>query len=78
MSNMRQNDIEPPRWSLRLLKCFVKKDFLEEIEGDMEEVFAENLEQYSVKKSRRLYNLEVLKLLRPALVKGLSGNPKLN
>lgn len=78
MSNTRQNDIEPPRWSLRLLKCFVKKDFLEEIEGDMEEVFAENLEQYSVEKSRRLYNLEVLKLLRPALVKGLSGNPKLN
>lgn len=78
MSNTRQNDIEPPRWSLRLLKCFVKKDFLEEIEGDMEEVFAENLEQFSVNKSRRLYNLEVLKLLRPVLVKGFSGNHQLN
>jgi putative ABC transport system permease protein len=78
MSNKRQNDIQPPRWSLRLLKCCVKKDFLEEIEGDMEEVFAENLAQYSVKKSRRLYNSEVLKLLRPALVRGLGGNHQLN
>ncbi len=51
---------------------------MEEIEGDMEEVFAENLAEYSVKKSRRLYNREVLKLLRPALVRGLGGNHQLN
>lgn len=44
----------------------------------MEEVFAENLAQYSVKKSRRLYNREALKLLRPALVRGLGGNHQLN
>lgn len=51
---------------------------MEEIEGDMEEVFTENLTQYSVKKSRRLYNKEVMKLLRPALVRGIGGNHKLN
>tara|TARA_R100000005_G_C4997339_1_gene204059 strand:- start:732 stop:3338 length:2607 start_codon:yes stop_codon:yes gene_type:complete len=76
--NNPQNDIQPPRWSLRLLRFFLKKDFLEEIEGDMEEVFAENLALYSVKKSRRLYNREVFKLLRPALVRGLGGNHQLN
>lgn len=76
--NNRQNDIRPPLWSLRFLRFFVKKDFLEEIEGDMEELFSENLEQYSIKKSRRLYNREIIKLLRPALVRGLGGNHKLN
>lgn len=68
----------PPRWSLRLLKSLVKKDYLEEIEGDLEEVFADNLEKHSVKKSRRLYSLEVLKVLRPVLTKRFSGGPKLN
>jgi ABC-type antimicrobial peptide transport system permease subunit len=67
-----------PKWSLKLLRLFLKKDYLEEIEGDMEEVFDQNLAQYSIKKSRRLYNREVLKLLRPALVRGLGGNHQLN
>lgn len=72
------NDIQPPRWSLRLLKSFLKKDYLEEIEGDMEEVFEENLENHSVKKARRMYNREVIKLLRPNLLRRLSGNHQLN
>lgn len=76
--NYNPNDIQPPRWSLRLLKFFLKKDYLEEIEGDMEEVFEENLENNSVKKARRLYNREVIKLVRPNLIRGISGNNQLN
>lgn len=51
---------------------------MEEIEGDMEEVFADNLEKFSADKARRLYNKEVLKLIRPALIRRLGGNQKLN
>lgn len=76
--NYTPNDIQPPRWSLRLLKSFLKKDYLEEIEGDMEEVFEENLEKHSVKKARRLYNREVIKLLRPNLIRAIGGNHQLN
>lgn len=68
----------PPRWSHFFMRLFLKKEFLEEIEGDMEEVFQENLETLSVKRARTLYNKEVFKLIRPNLVRKLSGNRKLN
>lgn len=65
--------ISPPRWSLRLLRSLVRKDYLEEIEGDLEEIYADFLEKYSVKKSRRLYNLEALKVLRPVLIRKVAA-----
>ncbi len=63
------NDIHAPNWATNLLKRFVKEDFLEEIEGDMQERFQDNLRHFSIKKARRLYVLDVLKLLKPALLK---------
>ena len=51
------------------MRGFVKSEYLEEIEGDMEEVFRENLELYSERKARRLYWLEMFKLLRLSLLK---------
>lgn len=68
----------PPRWSLKLLRSFLKKDYLEEIEGDLDEIYTDFLDQYSLIKARRLYNKEVLKLLRPVLLKRLSGSHHLN
>lgn len=67
----QSNDIRPPKWPLRLLRCFVKKEYLEEIEGDMEELFHERAEQGSYRQARRMYTREVLKLFRPVLIKRL-------
>ncbi|WP_170110413.1 ABC transporter permease [Flavilitoribacter nigricans] len=61
----------PPKWPLQLLRFFIRDEYLEEIEGDMEEVFRDDLEIYSVAKARRLYALESLKLIRPGLVRHL-------
>jgi putative ABC transport system permease protein len=68
---IQQNHIAPPRWPLKFLRFFLKKEFLEEIEGDMEEVFNDNLEQLSLKKANRIYTWEMLKLLRPVLIRNL-------
>lgn len=68
----------PPRWSLKLLRFFLRDSFLEEIEGDLEEIFEENVTNHSVKKARRLYNREVIKLIRPNLLKRFSGSHELN
>ncbi|GAB5525554.1 MAG: ABC transporter permease [Roseivirga sp.] len=73
-----QDHINPPRWSLRLLRLFIRKDYLEEIEGDMEEVFYDDLELFSPAKARRCYSWQALKLLRPAIIKSISGSQKLN
>ncbi|MGD1957517.1 MAG: permease prefix domain 2-containing transporter, partial [Fulvivirga sp.] len=70
--------ILPPRWPLKFLRFFIKKKYLEEIEGDMEERFQDNLELFSVKKARRLYAWDTLKLLRSTLMKSLGGDIRLN
>jgi putative ABC transport system permease protein len=66
-------DISPPQWPLKLLRFFVKKEYAEEIEGDMEEIFYENIEQHSIRKAKRIYAWETLKLLRPSLIKNIKA-----
>jgi len=62
----------PPRRALRILQWFVRGEYLEEIEGDMEEIFQNLLEEMPEKAARRKYNWEVVRLFRPALVKHVS------
>lgn len=59
----------PPSWPLRLLRAFLHPDYLEEIEGDMEELFAEISENYSPKVAQRKYAWDVLRLFRFSLLK---------
>ncbi|HEY5825374.1 MAG TPA: permease prefix domain 2-containing transporter, partial [Cyclobacteriaceae bacterium] len=67
----QEENTRPPKWPLRFLRFFVKKEYLEEIEGDMEEIFYNNVEQLSLKQAKRIYTVEMLKLLRPELIKNL-------
>jgi putative ABC transport system permease protein len=66
------NNIAPPKWPLKILRFFVKKEYLEEIEGDMEELFYDNAEQLSLSKAKRIYTWEMLKLLRPVLMRNMT------
>lgn len=68
---MKADVLSPPKWPLKLLRFFLKAEYLEEIEGDMEEMFYENAERFSVRKARRMYVLEMIKLLRPNLLRNL-------
>lgn len=66
----------PPKWPLKLLRLFLKDEYVEEIEGDMEELFHEWAEQRgSYAKARRQYVWETLQLARPVLMKQLSRLP---
>lgn len=67
----------PPKWPLKLLRVFLKKEYLEEIEGDMEEIYQDSLEVHTKPKANRMYAWEMLKLLRPNLLKRISGSQKL-
>lgn len=75
---MRPQLIQPPQWPLKLLRLFLKKEYLEEIEGDMEELFYDNAGQMSPAKARRIYTLEMLRLLRPVLIRHLAFLRKFN
>ncbi len=58
-------------WQLKLLRTFCKQEYLEEIEGDL-------LERLEKRPSQWLLTLEVLKLIRPRIIKNFEGSNKLN
>ena len=68
---MKHSSDTPPKWPLQLLRWVIRNNYLEEIEGDMEELFQEYLDQYSARKARRRYAWDTLKLLRPSLLKNV-------
>jgi len=61
--------LHPPKWPVRVLRSVLKKKYLEEIEGDMEEIFFLTAREQSAAAARRAYCIEMLKLLRPILLK---------
>ncbi|MEO7990283.1 MAG: ABC transporter permease [Chryseolinea sp.] len=75
---IQTHDIHPPKWPLKFLRFFLKREYLEEIEGDMEEIFRENIEQVSLVQAKRMYAWEMLKLLRPVLLKNFEILQRLN
>ncbi len=66
----------PPKWPLQFLRLFLKDTYLEEIEGDLEELFEEDLYQHAAKQARRKYAWQVLTLLRPNLIKHMRYIPE--
>ena len=75
---IQSNEIHPPSWPLKIIRLFVKKEFIEEIEGDMEELFYDNVEHLSHRKAKRIYTLEALKLLRPVLLRNMGVFERIN
>ncbi|MEQ8240817.1 MAG: ABC transporter permease [Cyclobacteriaceae bacterium] len=69
---------DPPKLGHKVLKIFLKKDYLEEIEGDLEEVYHDNIELLGLKKAKRIYAWDVIKLIRPKLLKNLNWINKLD
>ena len=59
------DDRQPPGWPLKILRLFIKKEYLEEIEGDMEELFRDNAEHFSYRKAKRIYAWESLGCFAP-------------
>ncbi len=66
-----QPNPKPPRWPLKFLRCFIHEEYLEEIEGDMEEHFQSLVEQSGLYRARRWYIRHMISLLRPTLIKNI-------
>ena len=67
--NQASMNVAPPKWPQRLLRLVIRDIYLEEIEGDMEEVFQEEVQKSSLRRARRRYAWGVILLLRPNLLK---------
>src|SRR5262249_17804857 len=67
----------PPKWPVRFLRWFCREDCLEEIEGDLIEIF---LRTYVISpaRARRQFSWNVLKHFRPEFIKSLQLKPRYN
>ena len=59
----------PPKWMVKLMRLIVNSDYLEEIEGDMEEIFLDNMETHGIRRAQNVYLRDVLRLIRPNLLR---------
>ena len=66
MTDKRQN---PPSFYARLFEWFCKKELHDELHGDIEEEFNMNFRKHGEKHANRLYKKEVLKMIRPSVIK---------
>jgi predicted permease len=57
----------PHRWAERLLEWLAAPHLLEEVQGDLQELFEIRLQTYSLRKARWLYVLDLLNLIHPRL-----------
>jgi putative ABC transport system permease protein len=62
-------NVGPPRWADRLLEWFVAPHLLEDVHGDLQEVFYKGVAQVGVARARREYGWAVLHYLTPFFYK---------
>ena len=67
----------PPQWPLGFLRWFCREDFVEEIEGDLTEIFHREYED-SPAKAKRQFAWNVIKYLRPGFIKTIRFNISYN
>ncbi len=65
-----------PKWPLLFLRWFCREDYLDEIEGDLTEIF--HRQQHSPAKARRQFLFNVLKHFRPEFMRSINLKPQYN
>ncbi len=61
-------NISPPKLPLKFLKWFCNPDMVEDVEGDISELFSKRLKQNKLK-ARLFFTLDVLLLFRPGMIR---------
>ncbi|CAD5263017.1 MULTISPECIES: ABC transporter permease [unclassified Imperialibacter] len=67
------NRHHPPKLPLRFFQWFCHPDYREDIEGDLVERFEKRVEEKGKRQARWLFVWDVLQLLKPTLMKPISG-----
>lgn len=69
--------VQPPKRALKFLRWFCREECIEEIEGDLVEIFEKEVE-LSPSKARRKFTWSVLKHFRPTFIKSFKFGNTLN
>ncbi len=70
---MNKPNHQPPQWAKRLLRWFCAPHLLDEMEGDLDELFQERVESVGLRRARWRYTRDVLSLIRPWIIKRKSN-----
>ncbi|MES2730550.1 MAG: ABC transporter permease [Bacteroidota bacterium] len=68
----------PPKIIHRFFRWFCHRDLVNSIEGDLLELFAENVRENGARKAKWIFTVEVLKLLRPGIIRAFQFNHNYN
>jgi len=68
----------PPQLLLMFFRWFCHLDYSEDIEGDLVESFERNHKKIGFNKARAALFIEVIKLLRPGIIRPIAGTYQLN
>ncbi len=71
-------DYKPPKWADRFLKWFCNPELLEQIQGDVHELFYWRLEEKGYQKAKNSFIWDVLRLFRWSNIKRSNKTQKLN
>ncbi len=66
---VRKGKNTPPSWSTRFLSWFLKEEYYEDIQGDLEEEYKLLSQSKGLNKPRRWYSWQIIKLFRPEMAK---------
>ncbi|MBO3697516.1 ABC transporter permease [Roseivirga sp. E12] len=67
---------KPPKGLVRILRFFIKGEYLEEIEGDLEEIYYDLRITNGTKRANLKYLFELLRLFKLNLIKSIMNNHK--
>ena len=59
----------PPKYFRRFFRWFCHADYYEELAGDIEEVFYEDIATKGLAVAKKNYRKEIIKLFRPSVIK---------
>jgi putative ABC transport system permease protein len=74
----KQQTPKPPKWATWLLHLYCRPGLLEDLEGDLSELFHRNLQTRGAFMARLIYAIDVLKFFRPYTVRKPSAKNPFN
>ncbi|RAW00378.1 ABC transporter permease [Pseudochryseolinea flava] len=73
--NTSPHDIKPPSIFLRFFRWFCDPALVEDIEGDLTEMFYRDAESKSISAARFKFSLNIMRLFRPGIIKKFGRQP---
>ena len=70
---MDKQRFTPPSWSTKFLAWFLREDYYEDIQGDLEEEFQMKASSAGSVKAKRWYIWQIIRLFKPGMVKEIEA-----